>query len=90
LTIKKYDDVRKNYTLKDILIENKSEFDTDAMQAHLKIRHERFGPSVQRVNKAFSILGFIRFLKGFYIVLVTRRKRVAKIFRHSIYTVKEM
>lgn len=73
LTIKKYDDVRKNYTLKDILFENKSEFDTEAMQAHLKIRHERFGPFVQRVSKAYCILGFIRFLKGFYIVLVTKR-----------------
>ena len=42
------------------------------------------------VKKAFCILGFIRFLKGYYLVLVTKRQRVAKILRHSIYTIKDI
>ena len=44
---------------------------------------------VVRVPLAYAVLGFIRFLKGYYLVLVTGRKRVAKIGRHSIYSVKK-
>lgn len=40
-----------------------------------------------RVSQAYAILGFVRFLKGYYIVLVTKRKRVARIGQHSIYEV---
>ena len=40
-----------------------------------------------RVRQAHAVLGFTRFLKGFYIILVTKRKRVAKIGQHSIYEV---
>ena len=37
--------------------------------------------------QAHAILGFIRFLKGYYIIMVTNRKRVAKIGQHSLYQV---
>ena len=39
--------------------------------------------------KAHGILGFVRFLKGFYIILITARKKVAKIGLHTIYTILE-
>jgi len=42
------------------------------------------------VRKAFGVLGFIRFLKGFYIVMITEKKKVAKIGRHNIYKVKDI
>ena len=35
-------------------------------------------------------MGFVKFLKGYYIVLITEKKKVAKIGRHSIYKVKDM
>jgi hypothetical protein len=35
-------------------------------------------------------LGFVRFLKGYYMVLITSRKRVGKILKHSIYTIKDL
>ena len=38
---------------------------------------------------AYGILGFIRFLKGFYLILITQRKRIAKIGMHSIYQIKD-
>lgn len=31
------------------------------------------------IKNAHGILGFIRFLKGFYIILITARKKVGKI-----------
>ena len=33
----------------------------------------------RRVPRAYAVLGFIKFLKGYYIILVTGRKREAKI-----------
>jgi hypothetical protein len=35
-------------------------------------------------------MGFVRFLKGYYIILVTDKKKIAKIGRHGIYKVKDM
>ena len=35
--------------------------------------------------QADALMGFIRFLKGYYVIMVTKRKRVAKIGQHSIY-----
>ena len=88
LIIKKCDDTKQNYSLKDILVENRQEY-TGKSYANTK-REDRYGHRRLIVNKAYCILGFIRFLKGYYIILVTKRKRVAKIMRHSIYTIKDM
>jgi len=41
------------------------------------------------VKLAYGIFGFIKFLKGYYIILITDRKKIAKIGRHSIYKVKD-
>ena len=91
LIVKKFDDTKQDYTLKDILIENKQEFDSYTyVTRHTPSRTKKYGHCKLIVGKAYLVLGFIRFLKGYYIVLVTKRKRVAKIMRHSIYTIKEM
>jgi hypothetical protein len=42
----------------------------------------------RRVKDIFGILGFIRFLKGYYMILITDCNIVAKIGRHEIFTVK--
>jgi phosphatidylinositol 3,5-bisphosphate 5-phosphatase len=44
----------------------------------------------QVVKKAYGLMGFIKFLKGYYIVLITERKKIAKIGRHSIYQVEDI
>ncbi len=65
--------------------------DGDEYVIRKKFIEKNYGPTISRLNKAaFCILGFIRFLKGYYLVLVTKRKRVAKIMRHSIYSVQDM
>lgn len=91
LIIRKFDDTKQDYTLKDILVEKKQEFDSYTfIHHHTPYRTKTFGYLNLIVGKAYLVLGFIRFLKGYYIVLVTKRKRVAKIMRHSIYTIKDM
>lgn len=90
LTIIKYDDTRRNYSLKDILIEEKFTFEGEAFDDHIAEIKARFSPLTTRVLKSYGLLGFVRFLKGYYMVLITSRKRVAKILRHSIYTIRDL
>ena len=40
--------------------------------------------------KAYGILGFVKFLKGYYLIMITQRKKVAKIGFHSIYQIKDI
>ncbi|KAL0277006.1 UNVERIFIED_CONTAM: hypothetical protein PYX00_004440 [Menopon gallinae] len=47
------------------------------------------GGTFTKAVSAFGIVGFIRFLEGYYIVLVTKRQRVAIIGHHSIYKIKD-
>lgn len=35
------------------------------------------------------IIGFIRFLEGYYIILVTKRRKIAAIGSHSIYKIED-
>ncbi|XP_053979279.1 polyphosphoinositide phosphatase isoform X2 [Hylaeus volcanicus] len=44
---------------------------------------------ISRVISAFGIVGFVRFLEGYYIILVTKRCRVAVIGHHTIYKVED-
>lgn len=38
---------------------------------------------------AYGILGFIKFLEGYYLILVTKRTLCAVVGRHLIYTIKD-
>lgn len=35
-------------------------------------------------------MGFVRFLKGYYLVLISDRKKVARLGKHNIYKIKDM
>ncbi|XP_011199410.4 polyphosphoinositide phosphatase [Bactrocera dorsalis] len=45
--------------------------------------------SSARVTSAYGVLGFVRFLEGYYLLLVTKRKCCAHIGMHLIYTIKD-
>ena len=90
LTIIKYDDTRRNYSLKDILVEEKHTFVGEEFDDHVSETQARYSPVTTRVLKSYGLLGFVRFLKGYYMVLITSRKRVGKILRHSIYEMKDI
>ncbi|XP_069675113.1 polyphosphoinositide phosphatase isoform X2 [Periplaneta americana] len=42
-----------------------------------------------RLVPAFGLLGFVKFLEGYYIILVTKRRRVAFIGYHTIYKIED-
>lgn len=44
---------------------------------------------VARIVSAFGIIGFVRFLEGYYIILVTKRRKVAVIGHHTIYKIED-
>ncbi|XP_021930224.1 polyphosphoinositide phosphatase isoform X2 [Zootermopsis nevadensis] len=51
---------------------------------------QRSGSSgVARVVSAFGIVGFVKFLEGYYIILVTKRRRVAFVGYHTIYKIED-
>ncbi|XP_076373457.1 polyphosphoinositide phosphatase FIG4 isoform X2 [Tachypleus tridentatus] len=42
-----------------------------------------------RTVSAFGIVGFVKFLEGYYIILITKRRRVAEIGHHTIYKIED-
>uniref|UniRef100_H2UNN1 FIG4 phosphoinositide 5-phosphatase n=1 Tax=Takifugu rubripes TaxID=31033 RepID=H2UNN1_TAKRU len=44
---------------------------------------------LSRAVTAFGIVGFVRFLEGYYIVLITKRRKMADIGGHSIYKIED-
>jgi hypothetical protein len=46
-------------------------------------------PVLSRKVSAFGIFGFVRFLGGYYIILIKSRRRVALIGSHFIYKIEE-
>lgn len=71
LTLIKCDDTRRNYSLKDIVLEDKHTFTKNEFDLHWREVKQRFQPLTRKVHRAYGILGFIRFLKGYYLVLIT-------------------
>ncbi|CAB3377732.1 Hypothetical predicted protein [Cloeon dipterum] len=47
------------------------------------------GSGICKVVSAFGIVGFVRFLEGYYIILITKRTRIAVIGYHSIYKIED-
>jgi len=72
--------------LSDIIMEVDRVFEGDQLDNYLK---EIKGLQVV-IRKAYGLLGFIKFSMGYYIVMITEKKRVAQIGQHKIYKVKDM
>lgn len=76
-----------------ILVDDKVEY--NKQEIHQLLNMIGFGNRMGRnsgLNKlvsAFGIVGFIRFLEGFYIILVTKRRKIAAIGSHSIYKIED-
>ena len=77
-----YNDLR----LSDIIQEVDRVFEGDQLDNYLR---EIKGLQVV-IRKAYGLLGFIKFSMGYYIVMITDKKKVAKIGLHYIYKVKDM
>lgn len=57
------------------------------------VQGNRKGKSTQSALKrsisAFGVLGFVRFLEGYFLILITKRRRVAQIGHHVLYKVMD-
>uniref|UniRef100_A0A4W2FAD6 FIG4 phosphoinositide 5-phosphatase n=1 Tax=Bos indicus x Bos taurus TaxID=30522 RepID=A0A4W2FAD6_BOBOX len=42
-----------------------------------------------RAVSAFGVVGFVRFLEGYYIVLITKRRKMADIGGHAVYKIED-
>ncbi|EDO30298.1 predicted protein [Nematostella vectensis] len=51
--------------------------------------YETASKGLSRSMSAYGILGFVRFLEGYYIVLITERRKQAQIGAHTIYKVED-
>lgn len=49
----------------------------------------RYKSGLQQIASAFGIVGFIRFLEGYYIILITKRKPIATIGGNIIYRIED-
>ncbi|XP_058447732.1 polyphosphoinositide phosphatase [Malaya genurostris] len=63
--------------------ENASELKKGDIRLFLQTR------SYTRSISAYGVLGFVKFLEGYYLILVTKRTRCAFIGKHIIYTIKD-
>ena len=89
IKLHKVPDSRRSVSLKDIVQEGAQALgprQMDKFMTELQNKHRTFRPVV----KAYAIMGFIRFLKGYYIIMVTKRKRIAKLEQHSLYQVSKI
>ncbi|CAG9765575.1 unnamed protein product [Ceutorhynchus assimilis] len=44
---------------------------------------------ISRYISAFGIVGFIQFLEGYYVILITKRRKVAVIGHHTLYKIED-
>lgn len=76
-----------------ILVDDKVEY--NKQEIHQLLNMIGFGnrggrtAGFNKLVSAFGIVGFIRFLEGFYIILVTKRRKIAVIGSHSIYKIED-
>jgi hypothetical protein len=89
MKLMKRPDTDRDVSLADIVFEEPRIFYGDELDEYIaEIK------TVNSVNvvirKAYGLLGFIKFLKGYYIVMITEKKKIAKIGRHNIYKVKDV
>ncbi|XP_047530610.1 polyphosphoinositide phosphatase [Vanessa atalanta] len=76
-----------------ILVDDKVEY--NKQEIHQLLNMIGFGnrsgrsPGLNKLVSAFGIVGFIRFLEGYYIILVTKRRKIAVIGSHSIYKIED-
>ena len=84
------DTQRDEYELESIIKEDLRTYDQETFENDfLGPLLTKYNPITTPVKRAHGILGFVRFLKGFYIILITAKKKVAKIGQHSIYQIKD-
>ena len=50
---------------------------------------QKIGSGLTKNVSAFGLVGFVRFLEGYYIILMTKRRKVGVIGHHTIYKIED-
>merc|ERR1719370_1983138 len=50
---------------------------------------QKIGSGLTKTVSAFGLAGFVKFLEGYYIVLITKRRKVGLIGHHTIYKIED-
>jgi len=50
---------------------------------------QKIGSGLTKNVSAFGLAGFVRFLEGYYIILITKRRKVGVIGHHTIYKIED-
>ncbi len=50
---------------------------------------QKLGPGLNKIISAFGIVGFVKFLEGYYIILITKRSKAGLIGNHSVYKIED-
>ena len=50
---------------------------------------QKIGSGLTKNVSAFGLVGFVRFLEGYYIILITKRRKVGVIGHHTIYKIED-
>jgi len=50
---------------------------------------QKMGSGLTKSVSAFGLVGFVRFLDGYYIILITKRRKVGLIGHHTIYKIED-
>lgn len=76
-----------------VLVEDQARYTQKEMKELLStiacVNRPKNPAGLVRTVSAFGILGFVRFLEGYYIVLITKRRKVATIGFHSVYKIED-
>ena len=70
ITILKKQDTEREYNLSDILLEDLNSYDSESFADYLLKLKAKYSPVTTKVKLAYGILGFVRFLKGFYLIMI--------------------
>ncbi|KAL4232644.1 phosphatidylinositol-3 [Mactra antiquata] len=55
----------------------------------LTIKQKQHSTGLTKSVSAYGIVGFVKFLEGYYMILITKRSKVALIGEHTIYKVED-
>jgi hypothetical protein len=82
--------VEKPSRLDTILFEDDCVYTRTELKEMLEMIHEgnKTQGGLQRINTGFGILGFVRFLDCYYLILITQRRKVGTMSGNTIYGVK--
>jgi hypothetical protein len=86
LTIKKVDYNLKSfdYSLRDLITENKKDLSYNEVMETFNVLKKKEETKLYHVCDSIAIFGFIKFMIGYYAIVITKDVNIAKLGQHKI------